>query len=348
MPVFQRCSVSVSSRVILLTTIFLAIFSLAADSPAQSTTSVSSLVLSNLVTPVFSRNGNSIYGALADGSPVVIRNAFQFDEEMIKLPVEFSPATVLAVSYYGGVYAWRAKENSCEVFEFTPQNTIRNIATHSDVNGCAVTRGAANVVERFVYSVQLGTTLQLQLAFGDSVETIWSSEGLAGLPRLESFALNDLNTAVYTVSRTNAGKRILETFYWVPGHRSRVLALPKTAGATVTARDVNNKNQYLLTLKSGSAVFDPAKKKFTKTSASSLRLTANGAPFNSTTLSPIGQPSVQAACFASGALRGAKVQFGAINDERELILLTRLKGKTGLAKVIPFSVQGFPGCPKGR
>jgi hypothetical protein len=291
---------------------------------------------------ILSRNGNSVVGTSTAGGLTVIRNAFQIDQEQVALPEQFTTARILAVSYYGTVFAASQGTTRCEVFFFNKRGAVEAVPFESS-SDCKVLDGASNVVDRLLFAVQDGGITKLFALVGKELLPLWDNSSDRGA-RLESYAINDLNTIVFTVSTQAGSKRVFRSLYWVPGAGVRALVLPRAVGSRAVVLDVSNKNQYLLTLRKGIGVFDPAKRKLTPTTKLAERLTSNGSVFSSTQLFSTDGRSTRVSCFARGALSGFKLQFGAINDERELVLVARGKGSASLSKVIPLTVKGYPGC----
>lgn len=298
---------------------------------------------------IFSRNGNSFVATDASGVRRVVRNSFQFDEESVVIPDSVALKRIVAVSYYGAVYAVSEGDNGCGVTVFTQQSTVSPEVLLSSEAGCVVTGARANVADRLLVAIRTPTTTRLVLFLNGQVETLWDAadSGLVS-PRLESFTINDLNTAPFTISHSVRGARQFSSFFWVPVRGTSPLVFPKSAGKRPVVRDANNKNKYLITVPKGVGVFDPAKRRVVISKVAANRLTSNGTPFNATSIFPTNAARTVAGCFAVGALSGFKVQFAAITDERELVLLGTSPSANRVAKVIPFTVNGYPQCTQRR
>lgn len=298
---------------------------------------------------VFSRNGNSFVATDSTGVRRVVRNSFQFDEESVVIPDAIAAKRIVAVSYYGSVYAVSEGELGCSLTVFTQHSTVLPDVTLSTEAGCKITGASANVADRVILAIQTASTTKLVLFLNGSSETLWDAErsGLVS-PRLESFTINDLNTAPFTVSHVVRGRRQFASFFWVPAGGVSALTFPRNAGPRPIVRDANNKNKYLITVPSGVAVFDPSKRRIVVSKVSANRLTSNGTPFNASTIFSPGITRTVAGCFAVGGLSGFKVQFAAINDERELLLLGTSPSSSKVAKVIPFTENGYPRCTTTR
>ncbi len=291
---------------------------------------------------ILSRNGNSVVGTSPLGGLMLIRNAFQVDQEEVPLPQQFTSARVLAVSYYGTVFVALQGTGRCEVFSFNQIGQVEPLPIPS-ADKCSVFAGASNVADRLLVAVDDGGVTKLFVSTAKESLLLWDNSA-DNSARLESYAMNDLNTVVFTVSSQGGSKRLFLSSYWVPGAGVRELILPSAVGSRSIVLDVSNKNKYLVTLPKGLGVFDPAKRKLTRTAKLAQRLTSNGSVFSSTQLFSTDGTTTRVSCFARGPLNGLKLQFGAVNDERELVLIARGKGSTLLSKVIPFTVKGYPGC----
>jgi hypothetical protein len=316
---------------------------------------VSTLSFESVSDPlILSRNGNSIVGRSNSGALTLMRNSFQFDQTSVALPESIASGRVMAVSYYGAVYSVTKSELGCFLTVYTQFDTIIGPVLISSNPSCEVVSGSANVTDRFVFSVVEGERTQLFLYFDGKLEVVWDSSLYLGTNvnfegvTLEGFAMNDLNTVVFTVSGVVKGKRTFESFFWVPARGVSVLKFPRAAGTRPVIRDVNNKNKYLVSAPGGTAVFDSSKKRITLHKTKATRLTYNSSPFSATTLYSIDGNKVLASCFATGALANTKVQFGAINDEREILLISSTPVSVKVAKIIPFALNGYPKCSVAR
>jgi hypothetical protein len=184
---------------------------------------------------------------------------------------------------------------------------------------------------------------------GVTLETLWDSSLHSDASgKLEGFALNDLNTIGFTTSTLVRGRRQFSSFFWVPARGVNQITLPRTVSTRSIVRDVNNKNKYLFATPRGVAVFDPAKRKTVSYSFFANRLTSNGSPYTLATVFSTDGTRTVASCFATGDLAGNKVEFVSVNDERELLLVGRSLSGLKVAKVIPYTVKGYPSCTRSR
>ena len=290
---------------------------------------------------IFSKNGNSYAIKDATGQWQVVRNAFQFDETVHPLPTEFLDSQVLAVSYYGSAFGFRKNEEGCSIIAYTAKDELLGPFLVSDSKECHIPSGAANVTEVLAFPVHDDTSSHLLLLRTGAIESIWNSSTQAGSSStLEGFALNDLNTVGFTISTLSKGRKQFSSSFWVPARGVNPIMLPKTLNKRAIIKDVNNKNTYLLSTQGGVAVYDPAKRRVSQFKVSASRLTSNGSPFTTSTLFSTDGTKTVASCFSTGGLSGHKLEFAAINDERELMLLGTAPTGVKIAKVIPFTVKG--------
>lgn len=298
---------------------------------------------------IFSKNGNSYAIKDATGQWQVVRNAFQFDETIHPLPIQFLDTQILAVSYYGSAFGFRKNDEGCSIVVYTAKDQLLGPFLVSPVKDCSIPSGAANVTEVLAFAVHTDSASRLLLLRAGAIEEVWNSSTHVGnTPKLEGFALNDLNTVGFTISTLQKGRKQFSSSFWVPARGVNPLILPKAASKRAIIKDVNNRNTYLLSTQGGVAVYDPAKKRVSQLRASASRLTSNGSPFTSSTLFSTDGTRTVASCFSTGGLSGHKVEFAAINDERELMLLGTAPAGVKIAKVIPFTVKGYPKCTVKR
>jgi hypothetical protein len=312
-------------------------------------TEVKTTTYKNSASTLFSKNGNSYVLQDLSGKWQVIRNAFQFDESIHPLPDAFSDATLLAISYYGTVFGVKNSTQGCELLIFTSRDQLLPTVPVSSDPSCSITSGASNVTDVFVFQISDSTSSRLLLFRGGTLETLWDSSlhtDVSG--KLEGFAVNDLNTIGFTTSTLQRGKRQFSSFFWVPARGVNPIVLPRTASNRPIVRDVNNKNKYLLATPRGVSVFDPAKKRAVSYPFSANRLTSNGSPYTAATVFSTDGTRILASCFATGGLAGNKVEFASVNDERELLLVGKSPVGLKVAKVIPYTVKGYPRCTKAR
>ena len=312
-------------------------------------TEVKTTTFKNSTSTLFSKNGNSYVLQDVSGKWQVVRNAFQFDESVHPLPDAFSDTTLLAISYYGTVFGVRKSALGCELLVFTSKDELLPSVSISQDPECRIISGASNVTDVFVFQLTDSISSRLLLFRVGTIETLWDSSLQPDSPaRLEGFAINDLNTIGFTVSTLQGGKRQFSSFFWVPARGVNPIVLPRTASTRPIVRDVNNKNKYLLATPRGVAVFDPAKRRVVSYPFSAQRLTSNGSPYTAATVFSTDGTRIMASCFATGGLAGNKVELASVNDERELLLVGRSTSGLKVAKVIPYTVKGYPRCTKAR